>query len=280
MIVLDRVSKLHGSKVAVDHVSLHIKPGEFFGLLGPNGAGKTTIIRMITALTAPSAGQITLNGHPVSRNNTAYKAQMGLVPQHINLEPELTVEENLRLHGMLYNMRRDEINRRIDELLEFTELKEEKHTPANTLSGGMKRKVLIARALMHNPRLLLLDEPTVGLDVFSRRRVWDLIKSLHARGITILLTTHYLEEAEHLCSRIGLLKKGRLIMTGSMEQLRDRVGPVVVAAFSEDRTRLYFFREQAEALVFASGLTKEFTIRQTSLEDVFVKMTEESVELN
>ncbi|SHE48401.1 ABC transporter ATP-binding protein [Desulforamulus putei] len=278
MIILDRVTKLHGDKVAVDHLSLHIKPGEFFGLLGPNGAGKTTTLRMITALTPPSVGQITINGHPVSRNNTVFKGQIGLVPQHVNLEPELTVEENLRLHGMLYNMKRDEINRRLAELLEFTELTAERHALANTLSGGMKRKVLIARALMHNPSLLLLDEPTVGLDVFSRRRVWDLIKSLNTRGITILLTTHYLEEAEHLCSRIGLLKKGRLIMTGSVEQLRNMVGPVVVEVFARDRTRLYFFRDQAGALDFASGLTEEFTIRQTSLEDVFVKMTGERVE--
>ncbi|CCO07999.1 ABC transporter ATP-binding protein [Desulforamulus hydrothermalis] len=278
MLIFDRVTKLHGDKAAVDHLSLHIKPGEFFGLLGPNGAGKTTTLRLLTALTPPTAGQITVNGQPVSRNNTAAKRQIGLVPQHINLEPELTVEENLRLHGLLYNMSRQEINRRIDRLLAFSDLAAERKALAGNLSGGMKRKVMIARALMHQPALLLLDEPTAGLDVFSRRRVWDLIKSLNARGMTILLTTHYLEEAEHLCSRIGLLKKGRLIMTGSVEELRQQVGPVVVEVFAGHQTDLYFFRDQGSALDFAAGLTNEFTIRQASLEDVFVKMTGERVE--
>ncbi|GAB6158382.1 ATP-binding cassette domain-containing protein [Desulfotomaculum varum] len=278
MLIFDRVTKLHGDKAAVDQLSLHIKQGEFFGLLGPNGAGKTTALRLLTALTSPSAGQITINGQPVSRNNISAKKQIGLVPQHINLEPELTVEENLRLHGLLYNMSRQEINRRIERLLAFVDLAEERKTLAGTLSGGTKRKVMIARALMHQPSLLLLDEPTVGLDVFSRRRVWDLIKSLNNRGITILLTTHYLEEAEHLCSRIGLLKKGRLIMTGSVEDLRQQVGPVVVEVFAGRRTDLYFFRDQGSALDFAAGLTDEFTIRQASLEDVFVKITGERVE--
>lgn len=280
MIELDKVSKTHGEKIAVTDLSLLINKGEFFGLLGPNGAGKTTIIRMIASLTVPTSGEIRVAGHQIRRSNTAFKAMVGLVPQHINLEPELTVEENLRLHGMLYNMSKEAISSKIEELLSFAELTEEKQALVNTLSGGMKRKVLIVRALMHNPQLLLLDEPTVGLDVFSRRRVWDLIKSLNTRGITILLTTHYLEEAEHLCSRIGLLKKGRLIMTGTTEQLRNVVGPVVVEVFVRDRTNLYFFKKQGEAVEFASSLKEEFTIRQTSLEDVFVIMTEERVETN
>ncbi|SHK68769.1 ABC-2 type transport system ATP-binding protein [Desulforamulus aeronauticus DSM 10349] len=280
MIVLNEVTKKYQETLSVDKLSLHIANGEFFGLLGPNGAGKTTTIRMLTALTIPTAGNITINGQLVSRHNPSYKSQIGLVPQHINLEPELTVAENLYLHGILYGMKRSAIADKITELLEFADLTDKRQTLVNTLSGGMKRKVLIIRALMHSPQLLLLDEPTVGLDVFSRRRVWDLIKSLNTRGITILLTTHYLEEAEHLCSRIGLLKKGRLIMTGSIENLRDVVGPVVVERFVQDKTILHFFQEQAQALQFVSGLKEEFTIRQTSLEDVFVKMTEEKVDIN
>lgn len=193
--------------VSVRKLSLHIKAGEFFGLLGPNGAGKTTTIRMLTALTMPTEGSITVNGCLVHRNDIRFKAQVGLVPQHINLEPELTVVENLRLHAMLYGMAPAQTRMRVEELLAFTDLEEKANAMVNTLSGGMKRKVLIARALMHNPKILLLDEPTVGLDVSIRRKVWDLIKSLNVRGITILLTTHYLEEAESLCSCIGLLKK-------------------------------------------------------------------------
>lgn len=277
MIELQDVSKVYDNTTSVDRLNLQIKDGEFFGLLGPNGAGKTTTIRMITALTAATEGVIKVNGNPVNRNNTRFKAEVGLVPQHINLEPELTVSENLRLHGMLYRIPSEMIKQRIEELLEFIDLESKADALINTLSGGMKRKVLIARALMHNPPLLLLDEPTVGLDVFSRRKVWDLIKSLNARGITILLTTHYLEEAENLCNRIGLLKKGKLIMCGSPEELKELVGPVVVEQFQNDKTNLHFFKSRSDALNFAASYEQGFTIRQAKLEDVFVKLTEERV---
>ncbi|MFZ7102294.1 MAG: ABC transporter ATP-binding protein [Peptococcaceae bacterium] len=275
MIVLNNVTKKY-DEVVVHKLSLEIAKGELFGLLGPNGAGKTTTIRMITALTGITSGNITINGYPVSRNNTSYMAQIGLVPQHTNLEPELTVRENLQLHGMLYKMDQDLIAEKIKELLDYTELWEKKNSLVNTLSGGMKRKLLIARALMHSPAILLLDEPTVGLDVFARRKVWDLIRSLRHRGETIILTTHYLEEAEALCSRIGLLKKGRLLMCGSLEELRAQVGPVVVELFAGGKTGLYFFKSHPEAIEFVSDIKdKEITVRQTKLEDVFVKLTQE-----
>jgi ABC-2 type transport system ATP-binding protein len=198
-----------------------------------------------------------------------------VVPQHLNLEPELTVVENLRLHAMLYDMTRQETKRRVDELLDFTSLEEKADAMVNTLSGGMKRKVLIARALMHNPKVLFLDEPTVGLDVFIRRKVWDLVRSLNVRGITIMLTTHYLEEAENLCSRIGLLKKGKLIMEGSPEELKQVAGHVVVEQFKYDHTEVHLFANQQEALKFAEQLRDSFSIRQATLEDVFVKLTGE-----
>ncbi|MCG8401582.1 MAG: ABC transporter ATP-binding protein [Firmicutes bacterium] len=277
MIQLENVRKVYETTVSLNNLNLHIKPGEFFGLLGPNGAGKTTTIRLITALTPVTEGRIKVNGHAVHRNGTRFKADVGLVPQHINLDPELTVVENLRLHGMLYKIPLSAITGRIKELLSFIEMEEKADAPVNTLSGGMKRKVLIARALMHEPSLLLLDEPTVGLDVFSRRKVWDLVKSLNARGMTILLTTHYLEEAENLCTRIGLLKKGNLIMCGSPEELKAITGPVVVEQFQNEKTSLHFFKSQAEALEFAAGLGENFSIRQARLEDVFVKMTAERV---
>ncbi|NLI12549.1 ABC transporter ATP-binding protein [Pelotomaculum propionicicum] len=277
MIKLDHVTKVYKQTISVNKLNLQIKAGEFFGLLGPNGAGKTTVIRMLTALTMPTEGSIIVNGCLVHRNDVRFKAEVGLVPQHINLEPELTVIENLRLHAMLYNIPPAQTRKKIEELLAFADLEEKAGAIVNTLSGGMKRKVLIARALMHNPKILLLDEPTVGLDVFIRRKVWDLIKSLNARGITILLTTHYLEEAESLCNRIGLLKKGRLIMDGSPEELRQLVGPVVVEQFRDEQTTLHFFGSRQEALSFAASLRYEFTIRQAKLEDVFVKLTEERV---
>ncbi|NPV90730.1 MAG: ABC transporter ATP-binding protein [Firmicutes bacterium] len=277
MIRLENVTKVYPETVSVDNLSLHLEPGEFYGLLGPNGAGKTTTIRMITALTSPTKGRISVNGCRVHRNETRFKAELGLVPQHVNLEPELTVTENLRLHAMLHGMPPGQTLKRIEELLAFADLEEKAAAVVNTLSGGMKRKVLIIRALMHNPRVLLLDEPTVGLDVFTRRKVWDLLKSLNAKGITILLTTHYLEEAEKLCSRIGLLKKGGLIMEGSPDELAGVVGPVVVERFSNERTNLSFFNSRPEALEYASTLQEEFTVRQTRLEDVFVRLTEERV---
>lgn len=277
MIKLDQVTKIYRQTVSVDKLSMQVQDGEFFGLLGPNGAGKTTVIRMLTALTIPTAGSITINGCLVHRNDVRFKAEVGLVPQHINLEPELTVTENLRLHAMLYGIPQAETRTRIEELLAFADLSEKAGAMVNTLSGGMKRKVLIARALMHHPKILLLDEPTAGLDVFIRRKVWDLIKSLNAKGITILLTTHYLEEAEQLCSRIGLLKKGRLIMEGSPEELRQLVGPVVVEQFRDEQTTLHFFATRADALSFAATLQNVFTIRQAKLEDVFIKLTEERV---
>jgi len=277
MIKLENVTRVYKQTVSVNRLNLHIRAGEFFGLLGPNGAGKTTTIRMITALTMPTEGSIAVNGCRVHRNDIRFKAEVGLVPQHINLEPELTVAENLRLHAMLYGLTPEQARTKIEELLAFAGLEEKRDAVVNTLSGGMKRKVLIVRALMHNPKILLLDEPTVGLDVFIRRKVWDLLKSLNARGITILLTTHYLEEAENLCSRIGLLKMGRLIMNGSPEELKQMVGPVVVEQFRDDRTTLHFFGSRQEALSFAAELRDGFSIRQARLEDVFVKLTEERV---
>lgn len=275
MIILENVTKTYRQTASVQGLNLHIKQGEFFGLLGPNGAGKTTTIRMLTALTMPTGGRIQVCGYPVSRNNIRFKNEIGVVPQHLNLEPELTVVENLRLHAMLYNMSRQETRHKVKELLEFTGLEEKADALVNTLSGGMKRKVLIARALMHNPKVLFLDEPTVGLDVFIRRKVWDLVKSLNTRGITIMLTTHYLEEAENLCSRIGLLKKGRLIMDGTPEELKKAAGHVVVEQFKDDHTDLHLFPDQQEALKYAGQLKDPFSIRQATLEDVFVKLTGE-----
>lgn len=275
MIILENVTKAYRQTVSVRGLNLHIKKGEFFGLLGPNGAGKTTTIRMLTALTMPTEGKIRVCGYPVSRNNTNFKNEIGVVPQHLNLEPELTVVENLRLHAMLYNMTKEETKYRMEELLEFTSLEDKANALVNTLSGGMKRKVLIARALMHNPKVLFLDEPTVGLDVFIRHKVWDLVRSLNIKGITIMLTTHYLEEAENLCSRIGLLKKGKLIMDGTPEELKEAAGHMVVEQFKDNHTDLHFFPNQQEALKYAEQLKDSFSIRQATLEDVFVKLTGE-----
>ncbi len=213
MILLNNVCKKY-EKFSINKIYLKIENGDFFALLGPNGAGKTTIIRMMTGLTPTTSGEIIINGIKVNRSNKKYLSEIGVMPQHINLEPELTAYENLKLHGMLFNMRNKDIKNKIENLLDFCDLSEKAHVKINELSGGMKRKLLLARAIMHNPKILLLDEPTVGLDVMYRKKVWQMIKELNKNGITILLTTHYLEEAEKLCRNFVLLNNGNLLFSG------------------------------------------------------------------
>lgn len=269
MIILDKVVKKYQTNV-VNKLSLNITRGDFFGLIGPNGAGKTTTIKMLTALTEATSGSISINGIKVSRNSTNYKAQFGVAPQRINLEPELTVLENLKLHGKLYQMDKKKIENKINELLTFVNMTENKNYLVNKLSEGMKRKIVIIRALMHEPSILFLDEPTVGLDVYSRKKVWNILKQLNQQGITIILTTHYLEEAESLCNKIALLQKGELIMSGNMEELRHKTGRVVVEELQNNQ--LNFFTNKKEAYIFASECKTETKVRNTTLEDVFVKL--------
>ncbi len=278
MIILDNVSKNYNDKSVVDRLSIRIGQGEFFGLIGPNGAGKTTTIRMLTSLTSITSGSISIDGQQVSRKNTGFMSLIGLVPQSNNLEPELTVRENLKHHGLLYKMKTQDIKDKSRELIEFADLDDKAASFVSTLSGGMKRKLLIIRALMHNPDIILLDEPTVGLDVFARRKVWDLIKNLHAAGKTIILTTHYLDEAEALCDKIALINKGKLVMSEPIETLRKMVGPMVVEHFEADHTQLYFFPNQRKAFKYAAQFDKDVTVRQTKLEDIFVKLTQEERE--
>ena len=198
-------------KFAVDNLSFKINGGEIFGILGKNGAGKTTTIRMMTLQTKPTSGEIIFDGHSVESNQTAIKQMIGVVPQHINFDQDLTVGENMELHARLHHLKREERQQRIQELMEYVELSEVANENIRNLSGGMKRRLLIIRALIHRPQILFLDEPTVALDPQVRRRIWKLIQQLKAQGVTIILTTHYIEEAEQLCDRTALLNRGRLI---------------------------------------------------------------------
>ena len=194
--------------VAVDGVDLEVARGEVFGLLGPNGAGKTTTIRMLTTLLAPSSGAASVAGHDVTSNPLGVRRSIGVVPQMLNLDIDLTCSENLEYHGRLHQMRPDDRNTRIEELLRFVGLWEKKDTPVEHLSGGMRRRLLIARGLMHRPAVVFMDEPTVGLDPQARRMIWGLIEALKRSGITILLTTHYIEEADALCDRVAIVGAG------------------------------------------------------------------------
>ncbi|MDD6382470.1 ABC transporter ATP-binding protein [Mitsuokella sp.] len=209
-------------KTAVRDLSFSVGKGEIFGLLGPNGAGKTTTIRMMTMQTQPTSGKIIYNGLDTAKAPQAIKSYLGVVPQHINFDQDLTVGENLELHARLHHMNRKERQQRIAELLDYVELGDVIHDGVRRLSGGMKRRLLIVRALIHHPQILFLDEPTVALDPQVRRRIWDLVRGMAARGVTVFLTTHYIEEAEALCDRVAILSKGELVDLDSPAHLREK----------------------------------------------------------
>ena len=219
MIELRDVTKFFGETLAVDKINFTIERGEVFGLLGKNGAGKTTTIKMLTLQLKPTSGEIFFEGQPIFGNEISVKSLLGLVPQHLNFDQDLTVEENLELHARLHHLPKSERRTRIDELLNFVELEKVRRSNVRELSGGMKRRLLIVRALIHRPKILLLDEPTVALDPQVRRKIWELIKNLKSRGITIVLTTHYIEEAEFLCDRVAILNHGKLVALDTTKNL-------------------------------------------------------------
>ncbi|MCX7781663.1 MAG: ATP-binding cassette domain-containing protein [Negativicutes bacterium] len=273
MICIEGLTKKFGDRMAIDNLHLHIEAGEIFGLLGPNGAGKTTTIRILTMLTKPTAGKISINGWNISSQERSIKAAIGVVPQHMNLDMDLTAAENLELHGRLHHIQSQERAYRIDEILSYVDLADRRDDIVSTFSGGMKRRLMIARALMHRPKILFLDEPTVGLDPQVRRRLWELIRRLNSEGITVLLTTHYIEEAENLCRRVAILDKGRLIALDSPGELCRHLGEYAVEWIVDDEARTRFFASRTEAMQFAGNLSTSATIRKTNLEDVFVEFT-------
>jgi ABC-2 type transport system ATP-binding protein len=209
---------------ALKGVSLDIEAGEFFGLLGPNGAGKSTLIHCTTGLARPTGGSIRVFGHDAIEHYEEARLAVGLAPQDLNIDWFLTCEETLDYHGGYFGMPRRERRERARELLEAFSLMEKRNDRTRTLSGGMKRRLVLARALMHRPRLLILDEPTAGVDVELRLELWQYVQRINSEGTTILLTTHYLEEAEELCDRIAFIGEGRIAATGSSGDLADQYG--------------------------------------------------------
>ena len=264
-------------KTAVKDLNLTIDEGEIFGLLGPNGAGKTTTIRMLTMLTKPTAGEILYKGKDIFSDELNVKKYIGVVPQHINFDQDLTVWENMELHGRLHHIPKSERHARIEELLNYVELQDRVNDKVKSLSGGMKRRLLIVRALMHNPKILFLDEPTVALDPQVRRRIWDLIRRLPKDGVTVVLTTHYIEEAENLCNRVAILNKGSLIKLDTPKALCEQIGKYVVEWDSEESREYKFFNSRKECADFAETLDVATTIRHSNLEDVFVELTGRTV---
>lgn len=273
MIDIRGLNKKYGQLRVVLDLNLKIGEGEVFGLLGPNGAGKTTTICMLTMLTRPTSGEAFIAGYEVSRDLDRVKQAIGVVPQHMNLDQELTARENLELHGRLHKIPAAERHRRTAELLAFVELADRADDLVGRFSGGMKRRLMIARALMHRPRVLFLDEPTIGLDPQARRRIWDLVRQMNGEGVTVLLTTHYIEEAEVLCHRVGVMDHGRLIALGTPAELKERVGRFVVESLNGGQATYTLCGTREEALGCAGSLEGGVTIRQTSLEDVFIQLT-------
>jgi len=277
MIITEKLTKVYGEVKAVEDLNLEVRSGEIFGFLGPNGAGKTTTIRILTTLTKPTSGHAWVNGFDVLREPVKVRKLFGVVQQHISLDRDLTVRENMELHARLHHLKPFERRQRIAELLDYVELAEQANHLVEKLSGGMKRRLMIARALMHRPKLLFLDEPTVGLDAQTRRRLWELIRRMNLNGTTVLLTTHYIEEAEALCGRVGIIHQGHLIALGSPLELRQRLGLVTVETLSNNRdTNYHYFPNRMAATSYAQGLppeVKTIIVRESNLEDVFVELT-------
>ena len=277
MIITENLTKVYGEVKAVEDLNLEVRPGEIFGFLGPNGAGKTTTIRILTTLTKPTSGYAWINDFDVLREPHKVRDLFGVVQQHISLDRDLSVRENMELHARLHHLKLSERRQRITELLNYVELGEQTNRLVEDLSGGMKRRLMIARALIHRPKLLFLDEPTVGLDAQTRRRLWELIRRMNLDGTTVLLTTHYIEEAEALCGRVGIIHLGHLIALGSPLELRQRLGLVTVETLSNNRdTNYHYFPDRTAATNYAQGLpsdVKTIIVRESNLEDVFVELT-------
>lgn len=272
MIEISGLTKNYGKIRAVDNLSLWIKRGEVFGLLGPNGAGKTTTIKLLTTLSRPDAGGCSIDAVDVAKNPLAIKGKIGVVPQENNLDRELTANENLLIYGMLHRVRDRE--RKISEALKMVGLWDRKDSVVTGFSGGMKRRLLIARALLPEPSVLFLDEPSIGLDPQIRRQMWEVIRKTRIDGRTVVITTHYIEEAEVLCDRVCILSKGRLIALDTPGNLKSSVGEYIVEFIdTEGRLVQDICKSRDEAHEIAKQKKSSVTIRKTNLEDVFIKLT-------
>ncbi|MBD2500319.1 ABC transporter ATP-binding protein [Anabaena azotica] len=291
-VLLENVYKLYNNVPVVNDLSFNIEAGEIFALLGPNGAGKSTTIRMLTTLTKPSQGRMEVAGYDVVRQPMLAKRNIGVVLQQISVDGDLSVWENMELHGRLHHIANPERQRLINQWLEYVELVDRRDSLVKTLSGGMKRRLQIARALLHQPQILFLDEPTVGLDPQTRRRLWEIIRDLNKQGMTMLLTTHYMDEVEFLCDafgsakpgRIGIMDAGKLISLGTLKQLRSVHGEGLVTKQlsvtepGNDSSRGWeylFFPTLEEANNYLNQQPNKtgMMVRPSNLEDIFVELT-------
>lgn len=272
---LHQVYKRFTDVPVVNGLSFEIRAGEMFGLLGPNGAGKSTTIRMITTLTRPSAGEIFVAGYDAVQEPQRVRQRIGVVLQQTSVDGDLSVWENMEFHGRLHHIPKARRQQEIDRWLEYVELGDRRDDRVKTLSGGMKRRLQIARALLHEPDILFLDEPTVGLDPQTRRRLWEIIRDLNKRGMTILLTTHYMDEVEYLCDRIGVMDQGQLIELGTLAEFRQKHGEGLVMKQQGDRWDYQFFPTLAAANLYLDQQPDKtgMMVRPSNLEDIFVELT-------
>jgi lipooligosaccharide transport system ATP-binding protein len=286
--------KSYGELEVVCGVDLAVESGECFGLLGPNGAGKTTTLKLCLGLIQPDSGEISLLGEPVPRRAREARTRVGVVPQFDNLDPDFTVVENLLVYGRYFGMRAPQMAGRIPHLLEFAELASRANSRINTLSGGMKRRLTLARALVNDPQLVFMDEPTTGLDPQARHLIWERLRRLTQEGKTIVLTTHFMDEAERLCHRLAIMDRGRIIAEGSPRALiAKHIEPQVVEVhgqgyeqwIAQARTlaprvervgeTVYCYAENVEPLLkdLSRRTDLAYLHRPASLEDVFLKLT-------
>jgi ABC-2 type transport system ATP-binding protein len=299
-IVVRNIRKSFGGLIAVDGVDLEVGRGEFFGLLGPNGAGKTTLMRMLTGLCLPTSGSAAIFGRDVVRDCYRARELIGVVPQDFNFDENLTTRDILTYHGGYYGMPRDEREKRADELLEFLEIGDKARISCTKLSGGMKRRLLIGRALMQRPQVLFLDEPTTGVDVQLRRSLWDMLKRLNKEGTTIVHTTHYIEEAELLCDRVAIMDHGKIIAMGTPKELKhategDNLIEIEISGgnipdlkalpfvrrvwWKDDRLSVRVTDADIAAIQILDALrsggvqVKSLHVTESSLEDVFIRLT-------
>ncbi|HAM39662.1 MAG: hypothetical protein A2474_07765 [Elusimicrobia bacterium RIFOXYC2_FULL_34_12] len=294
MVKASKLAKTFYNIIAVNNVNFSVYKQECFGLLGPNGAGKTTTVRMIYCFLEPSGGELIVLGKNVLKNPREIKSCIGVCPQENNLDPDLTVWDNLRVFARYFDIGRNEARARCEELLHFVGLFNKKDSRIDELSGGMKRRLIIARSLINKPNLLIMDEPTTGLDPQGKHQVWETIMQLKGQGTTFVLTTHYMDEAAHLCDRIVIMDKGDIIMEGRPRELvENNIGSNVIEIYSSDSEienymkskNLKYEKTKTHYYIYVKGGEKELTeicerfgseicsLRMANLEDVFLKST-------
>ena len=293
IITAHNLEKYFGTLAAVDGISFSVQKGEIFGFLGPNGAGKTTVMKMIHCVSKRTRGDLLVFGMDTDRDPRTIKQRLGVVPQENNPDPDFTVFQNLTIYARYFGIPRTEAEERAEELLEFMQLSEKRDAPIETLSGGMKRRLIIARALMNEPELLILDEPTIGLDPQARHLIWEKLRHLRSLGCTLLMTTHYLDEAERLCDRLVIMDSGKILVEGSPAELVKKyageeiveaaASPEIIACLKEERVRFEVFGDiiqvqaddpQIVARILMERCRRErITVRRATLEDVFLKLT-------